>query len=175
VRFSGVFFLFAAPGAWPGTRRPEAPNVKLGKRGFALFCSFFRFLIGFFGIWIGALARLSSRSGPTLFSGDFSAPLAFRLRTTLTAKDAKVAKGGLGDGKQQNGTVFTAETQRAQRKTVRSSKGKIVARGLGPAHGVRPAVQAEGPFGAAQGRLRDEGRRGMLGLTLMRTDGLAQN
>jgi hypothetical protein len=51
----------------------------MGKRKFALFCSFFAGIDLFCGILIGALARLPSRPSPTLFSGDFSAPLAWEL------------------------------------------------------------------------------------------------
>ena len=60
---------------------------------FAVFCSF---LIGFCGIWIGALARWSSGPEPTHFSGDFSAPLACGLHSMFSPQRRRERRGRIG-------------------------------------------------------------------------------
>jgi len=112
--FGAVFGDPPALASW-GTSLTKAPNGKMGKRKRALFCSFWRGLTGFCGIWIGVLARLSSRPCQPFFSAIFPRRWHAVCDRWFHRRDAEIAERGGGVQSAEFGVRNELRSRRAGR------------------------------------------------------------
>jgi len=82
----------------------------MGKRGFALFCSFLQFFDRFLRDLDRRFGALVVRAGADPFFGRFFRAVGMRVaQYVFTAETQRAQREDWGKGKQQNGTAFTAE------------------------------------------------------------------